>query len=312
MSPRALTAYLIVCVVWGSTYIAIRAGVQVMPPALLAGIRFTIAGVLLLAIARGLGQRLPTERRDWNTHVVAGLLLLVGGNGLVVWAEQYVTAGVASIFVVTVSLWLAVFDAIIPGSKARATPAQFLGLAVGFGGTLLLVGADLETLRTADWRGPIALTLAATSWSLGSVFVQRRPAATGGSHVGSGLQQFAGGVALLLIGTATGEWQALTFSRVGVAAIAYLIVFGSLIGFTAYVYVLRHLSATITGTYAYANTVVAVFLGWLILDEPVTTRTLVAMAIVIGAVFWVKQGSRPARVPAERVGAVRDTERAAA
>ena len=308
MNPRALTPYLIVCVVWGSTYIAIRAGVQVVPPALMAGIRFTVAGLLLLGLARAMGQRLPTHRRDWSIHVVAGLLLLVGGNGLVVWAEQYVTAGVASIFVVTVSLWLALFDAIIPGSRARPTPVQFVGLLVGFAGTLLLVGADLESLRTADWRGPIALTLAAASWALGSIYLQRRPVQTGGTHVGSGLQQLAGGLALLLLGTVAGEWEALTFSWVGLGAIAYLIVFGSLIGYTAYVYVLRHLSATMTGTYAYANTIVAVFLGWLLLDELVTTRTILAMAIVLGAVAWVKAGARrptPQARPLPSVGGKR-------
>lgn len=297
MSPRALAAYLILCVVWGSTYLAIRIGVQQLPPALLAGIRFLIAGVLLLSIARVLRRPLPTRARDWRTNVIVGLLLLVGGNGLVVWAEQYVASGIASIFVVTVSLWLALFDALIPGSRARPTAAQFAGLLVGLLGTILLVGTDLEELRHADWRGPIALTLAAALWSLGSIVSQRRPVETGGPYVNSALQQLAGGVGLLIIATVAGEWTDLRFSWAGFGAVAYLIVFGSIVGFTAYVYVLRHLSATVAGTYAYANTVVAVFLGWLVLDEPVTTRTLVAMAIVIGAVVWVKQTGRPLGPP---------------
>lgn len=313
MSPRALAAYLILCVVWGSTYLAIRIGVQELPPALLAGIRFLIAGALLLGIARLLRRPLPTRARDWSTNVIVGLLLLMGGNGLVVWAEQYVASGIASIFVVTVSLWLALFDAVVPGSRARPTPAQFAGLLVGLAGTILLVGTDVEALRRADWRGPIALTLAAALWSLGSIVSQRRPVETGGPYVNSGLQQLAGGIGLLLVATLAGEWSALRFSWAGFGAVAYLIVFGSVVGFTAYVYVLRHLPATIAGTYAYANVIVAVFLGWLVLDEPVTTRTLIAMAVVIGAVVWVKKTGRPVRPVARRAAALRaPRERAAA
>lgn len=305
MTPRALTAYLVLCVVWGSTYLAIRIGVQELPPALLAGIRFVVAGGLLLGVARLLGRPFPTRARDWTTNVLVGVLLLMGANGLVVWAEQYVASGIASIFVVTVSLWLALFDAVIPGSRARPTAAQFAGLLVGFAGTILLVGTDLEELRRADWRGPIALTVAAALWSLGSVVSQRRPVETGGPYVNSGLQQLSGGIALLLVATLAGEWSALRFSWAGVGAVAYLIVFGSIVGFTAYVYVLRHLPATVAGTYAYANVVVAVFLGWLVLDEPVTTRTLVAMGIVIGAVIWVKRTGRPVRPAVHRVASPR-------
>ncbi len=214
----------------------------------------------------------------------------MGANGLVIWAEQFITSGIASVFVVTVSLWLAVFDAAIPGSRARPTATQFVGLVAGFGGTILLVGADLETLRQADWRGPIALTVAAMLWAAGSIYSQRRPTASG-PYVNSALQMLAGGTGLFVVGTLAGEWERLTFTWTGAGAVAYLIVFGSVVGFTAYVYVLRHMPATVAGTYAYVNTVVAVFLGWLLLDEPVTPRTLLAMAVVIGAVAWVKAAS---------------------
>lgn len=291
---RVLVAYLIVCVVWGSTYLAIRIGVQELPPALFAGIRFLVAGAVLLLIARALGYRLPSRGRDWRTNAVVGLLLLCCGNGLVVWAEQYTPSGIAAIFVVTVTLWLALFDAVIPGSPARATLAQAAGLLVGFGGTMLLVGEDVGALRGADWRGPAALTAGAAVWALGSVYSTRRPTQSG-PYVNSALQMLAGGTALTLAGSALGEWNAVRLSLRGVGALAYLIVFGSLIGYSSFVYLLRHLPPTVLGTHSYVNTVVAVFLGWLVLAEPITGRTLLAMAIVLGAVLWVRKDGRTVR-----------------
>lgn len=282
-----LVAYLVVSVIWGSTYLAIRIGVQELPPALFAGLRFVVAGSVLLLVARLLGHRLPARGRDWRTNAVVGLLLLFCGNGLVVWAEQYTPSGIAAIFVVTVTLWLALFDAVIPGSPARPTLRQVAGLLVGFGGTMLLVGEDLGALRDADWRGPVALTTGAALWALGSVYSTRRPTQSG-PYVNSALQMLAGGIALVIVGTAAGEWSAMHLSPRGIGALAYLIVFGSLVAYSSYVYLLRHLPPTVLGTHSYVNTVVAVFLGWLVLAEPLTTRTLVAMAIVLGAVVWVR------------------------
>lgn len=294
MSSRArvATAYLLLCVVWGSTYLAIRVGVQHLPPAVLGGIRFVVAGGLLFVVARAMGGRPPRGVRDWRTNVIVGVMLLGLANGLLIWAEQFVTSGAASVYVVTVSLWLAVFDALIPGSRSRPTPLQFVALLVGFGGTLLLVGASVEELLAADWRGPLALTGSAAVWSLGSIVAQRQSPRTGGPYMNSAIQQLAGGIFLLLVATGAGEWSRVRMSWPGGLAVAYLIVFGSVVGFTSYVYVLRHMSATVAGTYVYANTVVAVFLGWALLGEPVTVRTLLAMAIVIGSVAWVRAARR--------------------
>jgi drug/metabolite transporter (DMT)-like permease len=288
---RALGSYAVVCVVWGSTYLAIRIGVQHLPPALMGAFRFLPAGGLLLAVAFLLGQRLPQRASDWRTNAIVGILLLGVANGLVIWAEQFVDSSVAAIFVVTVSLWMALFDAVIPGSAARPTLVQAVGLAMGFAGTLLLVGADLETLRQADWRGPVALTGASGVWALGSVYAQRRPT-TSPAFVNAGLQMLAGGATLLLVGTLGGEWRALELTWPGAGAVAYLALFGSILGFTAYMHVLRHWPATTAGTYVYVNTVVAVFLGWLVLAEPVTDRTIFAMALVLLAVMVVRRGWR--------------------
>jgi drug/metabolite transporter (DMT)-like permease len=290
-SGRVLAAYLVLCVVWGSTYLAIRIGVAEFPPALFAGIRFVIAGALLLTAALLLGRRLPARRRDWITNGVVGFLLLFCGNGLVVWAEQFTASGVAAIIVVTVTLWLALFDAVIPGSPSRPTWRQVAGLLAGFGGTLLLVETDLGELRRTDWRGPLALTTAAAAWAAGSVFSSRRPSEAG-PEVNSALQMLAGGIALSLLGLLLGDAGRLHWSPGGVGALAYLIVFGSLVGYSSYVYVLRHMAPTVAGTYSYVNTVVAVLLGWAILGEPITGRTMAAMVIVLGSVAWVRHAAR--------------------
>ena len=292
------------CVVWGSTYLAIRIGVTEFPPALFAGVRFLIAGGLLLGAARLLGRRLPARRRDWVTNAVVGCLLLFCGNGLVVWAEQFTPSGVAAIFVVTVTLWLALFDAVIPGSAARPTWRQVAGLFVGFGGTLLLVDADLGALREADWRGPLALTTAAAAWALGSVFSTRRPSEAS-PEINSALQMLTGGVLLTVLGFLLGEVGQVHWSPRGAGALAYLIVFGSLVGYSSYVYVLRHMAPAVVGTYSYVNTVVAVLLGWAILAEPITRRTVAAMAVVLGSVAWVRRASRRPVAPAKSPSAAR-------
>jgi len=288
-----LAAYLVLCIVWGSTYLAIRVGVREFPPALFAGTRFLIAAAVLLGAVLGLGLGLPGRAADWRTNGIVGVLLLLGGNGLVVWAEQFTPSGVTAIFVVTVTLWMALFDAILPGSRSRPTLAQGGGLLLGFLGTLLLVGDDLGALRQADWRGPLGLTTASMSWALGSVYSTRHPT-QGSPYANAALQMLAGGLALTLVGTLRGEWPLVRLTTGGVGALAYLIVLGSLVGYSSYVYVLRHMAPTIVGTYSYVNTVVAVLLGWLILHEPIVPRTGLAMGVVLGAVIWVRRAGRVA------------------
>src|SRR6266540_7100446 len=249
LKGKALIAYLIVCVFWGSTYLAIKVGVGELPPFLFAGLRFFIAGVLLLGIARVMGYTLPRRGVDWRTLAIVGLFLLTGGNAFVVWAEQYTPSGVASVFVVTVAIWTAFFDAIVPGGSGDLNWRVVAGLVLGFIGTALLVGASPAEILKADLRGPIALTAASASWSLGSVYGKRHPTETS-PYVGAALQMLAGGAAVALLGTALGEWSRWHLTPTGAGAIAYLVVFGSILGYTAYTYALRHASPTIVGTYA--------------------------------------------------------------
>ncbi len=287
LKGKPLVAYLLVCVLWGSTYLAIRVGVGVLPPFLFAGLRFLIAGVLLSGLALALGDKLPRRSEDWLTLAVVGVLLLFGGNAFVVWAEQYTASGVASLFVVTAALWTAFFDTTMPGGSGELGWRVGLGLLLGFGGSVLLVGTNPQQLLHADVRGPVALTCASASWAFGSVYSKRHPTHVS-PYMGAAVQMLVGGAVAALFGSALGEWGTWHLSAKGAAAILYLVVFGSILGYTAYSYALHHASATIVGTYAYVNPVIAVLLGWLLLDEPVTARTFGAMALILGAVMWIQ------------------------
>jgi len=306
LKGKALIAYLIVCVFWGSTYLAIKIGVTELPPFLFGGLRFLVAGLILLAVARALGDPLP-RKSDWRTLAIVGLLLLAGGNAFVVWSEQYVASGIASIFVVTVAMWTALFDAIIPGGSSELNWRVVAGLLLGFLGTLLLVGASPAEILAADKRGPLALTMASASWSLGTVYAKRHPTQAS-PYMGAAFQMIVGGGAVALVGTMLGEWASWHLSTRGIGAIVYLVIFGSILGYSAYSYALRHASATIVGTYAYVNPVIAVLLGWLLLHEPVGPRTFIAMGMILVAVVWI-QFSLKLRRADGRMGGSAETAR---
>jgi drug/metabolite transporter (DMT)-like permease len=295
LKGKALIAYLIVCVFWGSTYLAIKVGVGELPPFLFAGLRFFIAGVLLLGIARAMGYTLPRRAVDWRTLAIVGLFLLTGGNAFVVWAEQYTPSGVASVFVVTVAIWTAFFDAIVPGGSGDLNWRVVAGLVLGFLGTALLVGASPAEILKADLRGPLALTFASCSWSIGSVYAKRHPTEVS-PYIAASIQMIVGGAVVALFGSALGEWHNWHLTSKGVGAIAYLVVFGSILGYSAYAYALKHASATIVGTYAYVNPVIAVLLGWLLLHEPISARTIVAMSLILIAVVWINLSHKLGRM----------------
>lgn len=287
LKGKALVAYLLICTIWGSTYLAIRVGVATIPPLVFAGSRYLGAGLLLGGGVLMMGQTPPRTRRDWITLAVSGTLLLVSGNAVVVWAEQYIESGAASVFVASVPLWTAFFDTVIPGGSTKLTWPLVTGLTLGFLGCAILAGATPAQIAHADLRGPAALVLASASWALGTVIMKRRPTDTT-PYVTAAGQMAIGGAILLAAGVVThqtarwqGTWQ-------GMAALAYLIVFGSIIGYTAYAYAVRYLSPTIVGTYAFVNPVVAVLLGWLILGEAITLRMVAAMILVLGAVVLIQ------------------------
>ena len=294
LDRRALLAYFLVCTVWGSTYIVIRWGVEHLPPVLFAGVRHLVAGLLLGAVVLWRGLPRPASWSEAAWLASGGLFFMTISNGSVVWAEQFVPSGVASVYVVLVVVWTALADALIPGGHSRITLRVVTGLVIGSLGAVLLVGTSLRDLVSSDLRGPAMLTLASMSWGLGTVLMKRRRTEASPFTVAA-MQMTAGGAALVLLGLVKGELPAFHLDPVGAGALAYLIVAGSIVGFGAYVYALRHMSPTALGTYAYVNPVVAVVLGWLLGHEAVTGRMLLAMALMVGAAALIQFGDQLAR-----------------
>ena len=286
MRARLFTAFAAVYLIWGSTYLAIRFAVETLPPLLMAGARFVLAGAILLLWSRlREGSSGPT-RQDWITGLISGALLLLGGNGAVVWAEQRVPSGIAALLVAIVPLWMVLLDWQRPGGR-RPASLVFVGLGLGLVGLGLLVGPDaLRGGGDIDVLGAGVVILASLSWAVGSLFTQRAPRPSSPNN-GSGAQMFAGGLCLLTVAFARGEAAQLDLAHASTRSLlgfAYLVAFGSLIGFTAYVYLLAHTTAAKAATYAYVNPVVAVLLGWAFANEPVTSRTLVAAAVILAGV----------------------------
>lgn len=307
MRARLLAAFAAVYVIWGSTYLAIRFAVETLPPLLMAGARFTIAGSLLLAWSRFVQRADRPSRSDWRTGLMSGVLLLLGGNGAVVWAETRVPSGIAALLVAVVPLWMVLLDWLRPGGR-RPAAAVFVGVALGLVGLGLLVGPDaMHGDGGVNMAGAAVLMVGSLSWAVGSLLIKRAPRATTGLN-GSGTQMLAGGLCLLVAGAALGELAQLNLAQVSersLLAFLYLVTFGSLIGFTCYFYLLAHTTAAKAATYAYVNPVVAVILGWAFANEPLTMRTVLAAAVILAGVAIITV-TRDTRVSA------RDERRAAA
>lgn len=276
-----------VYIVWGSTYLAIRVVVRTMPPFLSAGARFLVAGAILylLTIRRGNREQDRPTLRQWRSAAVIGGALLLGGNGLVMWAEQTVPSGIASLLIATVPLWMVLLGGAV--LRERTTWREAVGVAVGFGGIAMLVRpSGGESLHVA---GLVVLLLAALFWASGSLYARRAPLPSR-PLVGTAMEMLAGGAILVIAGAAAGELADLRpaeYSLESLLGLSYLIVFGSLVGFTAYAWLLRVARTSLVSTYAYVNPVVAVFLGWAILHETITPMTLLAGGVIVGAVALI-------------------------
>ncbi|MEN8375965.1 MAG: EamA family transporter [Gemmatimonadota bacterium] len=292
-----LAAFAAVYLIWGSTYLAIRFAIETLPGFLMAGVRFSIAGALLFAWTQARGAARPTGAQ-WKTAAVMGALMLLGGNGGVVWATEKVPSGIVALLVATVPLWMVLLDWAY-GTGPRPSARVVLGLALGFAGAVLLVGPD--AVGAADLvdpvRGLVALG-ASVSWAAGSIYARRAPQPKSPLVATAG-QMMLGGLFLLLLGLGTGEAAEVNpagFSTLSVASLGYLIVFGAIVGYSAYVWLLRVSTAARVSTYAYVNPVVAVFLGWLLASEPVTPRVLLAAAIIVAGVAVItSERTRPTR-----------------
>jgi drug/metabolite transporter (DMT)-like permease len=296
-----------VYLVWGSTYLAIRVADRTMPPFLMAGSRFLIAGGLLFAWAVRRGDRAgdPLRWPQWRSALIVGALLLAGGNGGVSWAEQRVPSGVASLLIALVPIWMALFLVLLGNERVRL--GTVAGLLVGFAGTALLVRATGSSsgTGTADVLGIVVLIGASISWASGSVISRGMPLARR-PLVATGMEMICGGAVLIVLGAATGELSGLDVRLISGESLAgwlYLITVGSLVGFAAYMWLLRNAPTPLVSTYAYVNPVVAVFLGWAILSEPVTSTVALAALLIVGAVALIVSAPPQAAKPPAEVAA---------
>jgi drug/metabolite transporter (DMT)-like permease len=301
-SPAAVWAALAgVYVVWGSTYLAIRVTVRTIPPLTSASIRFLVAGALLYLWSVRRGDREGDRPRavHWRSAAIIGAVMLFGGNGLVSLAEQTVPSSLAALLIASVPLWMVVVRRFV--LHERSGWVEVAGLVVGFGGIVLLV--DPFGGGSADPLGVGLLLLAAVSWASGSLYARRAPLPAR-PLVGTGMEMIAGGLVCLIVAGATGEFSDLNLSRISgpsLLGLGYLIVFGSWVGFAAYVWLLRAARTSLVSTYAYVNPVVAVLLGWAILGEAVTLRTLIAGGVVLAAVALIVSGQPRRAEPAPDV-----------
>jgi drug/metabolite transporter (DMT)-like permease len=290
----------IVYVVWGSTYLAIRVAVQTMPPLLSAGIRFFFAGAIVyvvLALRRG-RSNVRLSRREVAAGFAMGAALVLGGNGLVMIAEQTVPSGHAALIIGSTPLWVIVLRLLAGERVARGT---LLGVALGFAGVGLLVVPGASDGQAA-LLGLVLLVVASASWALGS-YVSRRLPLPADPFLSTAVQMLAGGVLVFGAGIVAGEaarFDPAAFSRDSVLALAYLLVFGSLVAFTAYTWLLQNAPISLVSTYAYVNPVVAVFLGWLILSEQITATMVAGAALIVATVALViwKESRTAREVPA--------------
>lgn len=284
----AITAFTIVCVVWGTTYLAIRVAVETIPPLLLTSIRFVIAGIVMLGIARLRGERIPTRRSTLANLAFVGFLMVGIGNLAVVWAEQWVPSGLAALFVATAPFWMALMEMFRTGGERLDKRGAF-GMFIGFVGVALLVtpkGAggsyDMHFVL-----GALAIQFGSMAWQLGSVrgkyYLKDVPLLASAS-----LQMLFGGIIVGIVGLLIGEPARLSFTPRTFWALAYLTIFGSIIAYSAYVYALAHMRTTQSSLYAYVNPVVAVILGWLILGEQLNGLSIVAMVVILGGVALVQ------------------------
>jgi drug/metabolite transporter (DMT)-like permease len=293
-----ILAFAAIYLIWGSTYLGIRVAVETMPPFLMAGTRFLLAGLLLFAFLKVRGATWPT-RTQWRVNVVIGIFLLLGGNGLVVWSEQVIPSGITALLIGVSPLFIVLTEWAWPGG-VRPSPLTMFALFLGFGGVTWLA-APWENTEHGGLHpgGIVAILVACISWAIGSIY-SRHAKHGADAFTASAIQMIGGGGSLLLAAVFHGDFQRLDLARItpkAWGAFVYLVCAGSLVGFSTFVWLMKNSTPARVSTYAYVNPVVAVFLGWWLLDEPIGPRTLVASAIIVTAVamITVQKSRAPAK-----------------
>ena len=310
MKTKIWTALIALYIVWGSTYLAIRFAVETIPPYLHSGIRFLISGTILLIWRRMAGDPTPTKRQ-WISTGIVGIALLLGGNGLVGWAEQRVPSGIAALMVSMSPMWLVLFEALRPGG-VKPSWRGIVGLLIGFSGVFLLIGPENfngSSVTQFDTLGTIALLIAALIWSIGSIYSKTADMPKS-SLQSTGMEMIVGSLALFIVSAGSGELNGFHFASVSMRSwlgLTYLIFIGSLVGFVSYGWLLHNAPISLMSTYAYVNPVVAVFLGSWLASETITPRILLAAVIIIGSVIVINSGrslkseKEPGQVPLEEI-----------
>jgi drug/metabolite transporter (DMT)-like permease len=300
-----ILAFGLVYLFWGSTYLAIDIAVQSIPPALMCGVRFSIAGVVMLGACALTGHKVRYSARQIALSAVVGILLLMGGNLTLSWAEETVPSGLAALIIAITPLWFLVLDSLLLGHH-RISGRGKAGLGLGIVGLFVLFWPELHATsslgRSELWRS-LALLGGSFSWALGSVLSKRWQS---GMDVFSGTawQVTAAGVANFLWALGAGDFSRVTWTTRGVSAVLYLVVCGSWIGYTAYIWLLEHVPTSKVSTYAYVNPVVAVFLGWLVLHERVDRFIAMGSVVVVLSVILVTSAKVKEKTPVEDLSAV--------
>jgi drug/metabolite transporter (DMT)-like permease len=305
MKLKIWIALLTVYIFWGGTYLAIRYAVETIPPFLMAGTRFLLAGAVLYIWRRAAGDPAPS-RGQWLRASVVGLLLLLGGNGLVSLAEQTVASGIAALIIGSVPLWMTTIEALRPGG-ARPNTLGIIGLLIGFGGIALLVAPSLLGGNPAASHplGILTLLFAALFWSLGSIY-SRHARLPDSSLLSTSMELLTGSAGLFLVGTLSGEWRHMVPADITVRSwlsILYLVLLGTMAGFTAYAWLLRSAPVSLVATYAYVNPVVAILVGSLFARETLTLHVLLSALVIIGSVVLINASPRLKTEPPPAVAA---------
>ena len=293
-----IAAFAAVYVVWGSTYLAIKYAIETLPPFLMAGSRFAFAGAILFFWARASKDYQTPTLQQWRTSFIVGTLLLLGGNGGVVLAQHFIPSSLAALLVATEPLWIVILSWLWL-KQGRPNWKVVLGLLIGFAGVWLLISGrasnGIESGGTGQWIGIIAVIVAALSWAAGSIY-GLRGSTPRSPLLAAGMQMMSGSISLLVVGLIRGEWSTFdpaTVSSASVVGLIYLIIFGSLVGFTAYSWLLKNARPSMVATYAYVNPVIAVVLGWLIAGEAMTGQMLVGAGVVVGSVVLITSQNTP-------------------
>lgn len=286
---KGYLAWISVCIVWGTTYLAIRIGVAHIPPMLFAGIRWIIAGIIFISVLKLSDKKLP-PLKDLKHIAIMGLLMLGFGNGLVVTGEQYISSGLAALLITTVPFWIVGFDSLAM-RKSVFNKYIVSGLLLGLVGVSAIFGDNWRDLFNTEYLiGVLSILGAVIAWSLGSVYSKHKKI---NAHplMSAAVQMLVAGFAQTFLGIILGEISQVSFNQEGIYSLAYLIVFGSIVGYGSYIYAIEHLPLSLVSTYAYINPIIAVFLGWLVLDEKLNLYMILAAVLIIAGVMLVKKGS---------------------